>query len=94
MKKKPVNISASVLDRLKNIARKQNFDFNFLLLRYIQERFLSRLAHSRHVNRFVKSWLIPKRQLTFNTRMKDFYDISFLAYEFDFEGKALPSASY
>lgn len=53
MKKKPVNISASVLDRIRNIAKKQNFDFNFLLLRYIQERFLSRLAHSGHVNRFV-----------------------------------------
>mgnify|MGYP001161815185 CR=1 FL=1 len=53
MKKKPVNISASVLDRLRNIAKKQNLDFNFLLLRYIQERFLSRLAHSGHVNRFV-----------------------------------------
>lgn len=51
--KKPVNVSASVLDRLRNIAKKQNFDFNFLLLRYIQERFLSRLAHSGHVNRFI-----------------------------------------
>ncbi len=53
MKRKPVNISASVLARLKNIARKENFDFNFLLLRYIQERFLSRLAVSRYVNMFV-----------------------------------------
>jgi len=51
--KKPVNVSASVLDRLRNIAKKKNFDFNFLLLRYIQERFLFRLAHSGYVNRFV-----------------------------------------
>jgi hypothetical protein len=53
MKKKPVNISASVLAKLKNIADKDNFDFNFLLLRYIQERFLSRLAVSGHVNKFI-----------------------------------------
>lgn len=53
MKKKPVNKSASVLERLRNIARGQDLDFNFLLLRYIQERLLSRLARSGHVNRFV-----------------------------------------
>ena len=53
MKKKPTNISASVLARLKNIADKENLDFNFLLLRYIQERFLSRLAVSGYVNKFV-----------------------------------------
>lgn len=53
MKKKPVNISASVLSKLKNIADKDSIDFNFLLLRYIQERFLSRLAVSGHVNKFI-----------------------------------------
>jgi hypothetical protein len=53
MKKKPVNISASVLAKLKNIADKDNVDFNFILLRYIQERFLSRLAVSGYVNKFV-----------------------------------------
>ncbi|MFN0156496.1 MAG: nucleotidyl transferase AbiEii/AbiGii toxin family protein [Bacteroidota bacterium] len=53
MKKKPTNISASVLAKLKDIADKDNFDFNFLLVRYIQERFLSRLAVSGHVNKFV-----------------------------------------
>ena len=29
---------------------------------------------------------------TFNTRMKDFYDISFLANEFNFEGAAIQEA--
>ena len=53
VKKKPVNKSASVLDRLRNIAREQDIDFNFLLLRYVQERLLSRLAQSGHVNRFI-----------------------------------------
>lgn len=53
MKQKPTNISASVLARLKNIADKEHLDFNFLLTRYIQERFLSRLAISEHVTKFV-----------------------------------------
>ena len=53
MKKEPTNISVSVLARLKNIADKEHLDFNFLLLRYIQERFLSRLAASGHVNKFI-----------------------------------------
>lgn len=53
MKKKPTNIPASVLARLKNVADKEHVDFNFLLLRYIQERFLSRLAVSGYVNKFV-----------------------------------------
>ena len=53
MNRKPTNIPASVLAKLKNIADKDNFDFNFLLLRYIQERFLSRLAVSGYVNKFV-----------------------------------------
>jgi hypothetical protein len=53
VKKKPANISASVLARLKNIADKKHLDFNFLLVRYMQERFLSRLAASGHVNKFV-----------------------------------------
>jgi len=53
MKKKPTNVPASVLARLKEIADKERLDFNFLLLRYMQERFLSRLAVSGYVNKFV-----------------------------------------
>ena len=53
MKKKPGNTVASVLARLKNIADKEHFDFNFLLPRYIQERFLARLAISGYVNKFI-----------------------------------------
>ena len=53
MRKKPTNISASVLTRLKNIADKEQFDFNFLTLRYIQERFLARLEASAYANKFV-----------------------------------------
>jgi hypothetical protein len=53
MKKPTTNVSASVLARLKNISEKENLDFNFLLLRYIQERFLARLAASKYVKKFV-----------------------------------------
>jgi len=53
MKEKRVNISASVLARLKNIADKERVDFNFLTVRYIQERFLSRLAVSGYVHQFI-----------------------------------------
>ena len=53
MKKPPTNVSASVIARLKNIADKEHLDFNFLFLRYIQERFLSRLAASRYTDKLV-----------------------------------------
>ncbi len=53
MKKNVTNVSASVLARLKNISEKENIEFNFLLLRYIQERFLFRLAASEYDNKFV-----------------------------------------
>lgn len=53
MKKNVINVPASVLAHLKNISEKENIDFNFLLLRYIQERFLFRLAASEYVNKFV-----------------------------------------
>jgi predicted nucleotidyltransferase component of viral defense system len=53
MKKPLSNISASVLARLKNISEKENLDFNFLLLRYIQERFLARLAISKYSKNLV-----------------------------------------
>lgn len=53
MKKNVTNVAASVLARLKNISEKENIDFNFLLLRYIQERFLFRLAVSEYANKLV-----------------------------------------
>jgi predicted nucleotidyltransferase component of viral defense system len=53
MKKSPTNTPASVLARLKNLSERDHLDFNFLLLRYIQERFLARLAESSYVNKFV-----------------------------------------
>src|SRR3990170_4522744 len=53
MKKTTTNVSASILARLKNISEKDHVDYNFLLLRYMQERFLVRLAVSNYVKKFV-----------------------------------------
>ena len=53
MKKSVTNTAASVLARLKNLSERDHLDFNFLLLRYIQERFLVRLADSKHADKFV-----------------------------------------
>ena len=38
------NIEASVLQRLLNISRERNEDFNLILIRYASERLLYRLA--------------------------------------------------
>ncbi len=46
MKGEIKNKPASIRARLLNIARVEGIDFDALLLRYFQERFLSRLAIS------------------------------------------------
>ena len=53
MEKKIRNKEVSVKAKLLNIARLQKVDFDSLLLRYMQERFLSRLAASSHADKFV-----------------------------------------
>lgn len=47
------NKAASVRAKLMNIARAEKIDFDFLLLRYFQERFLYRLAISEFSDRFI-----------------------------------------
>ena len=47
------NLAASVKARLLNIARNEERDFNRVLLLYMQERFLARLAASEYRDRFV-----------------------------------------
>lgn len=47
------NISASVRDRLLNLARKDKRPFNELLQYYSMERFLYRLSLSRHSDKFI-----------------------------------------
>lgn len=53
---------ASVRDRLRTLARQQNEDFNFTLMRYANERFLYRLSQSEHRRDFVLkgAMLLPR----------------------------------
>jgi predicted nucleotidyltransferase component of viral defense system len=47
------NLSASVRDRLLNLSRERREDFQFILTRYANERFLYRLYRSKHSEKFV-----------------------------------------
>ncbi len=51
--KKPVNIAASVKQRLLNVSRNLGEDFNFVLTKYCLERFLYRLTASNYRDRFI-----------------------------------------
>lgn len=53
MKDKPANLTASVLARLRNVARAKNTDYQFILRRYAIERLLYRLSISEHRDKFV-----------------------------------------
>jgi hypothetical protein len=48
----PVNVAASVFERLKQRARRTGEDFNLLLDRYVAERLLYRLSQSSHAGAF------------------------------------------
>jgi len=53
MKDKPANIPASVLARLRNVAREKGTDYQLILRRYTIERLLHRLSVSHYRERFV-----------------------------------------
>lgn len=53
MEREVKNKAASVRAKLMNIARAEKIDFDFLLLRYFQERFLYRLAISEFSDCFI-----------------------------------------
>jgi len=54
MKKKIIsNLAASLKAKLLNISKRDNKDFNKILLRYFQERFLYRLSVSEYKNNFI-----------------------------------------
>ena len=50
------NLAASVRQRLLNLARERNEDFNYLLTRYANERLLFRLAESDHRDQFMRGY--------------------------------------
>jgi len=47
------NINQSVKDRLKNLARSSESDYNFMCIQYMHERFLARLERSEFKERFI-----------------------------------------
>ena len=49
----PVNTPASISARLHNLARSSNWNYNHLLLRYANERFLYRLSISPYSDKFI-----------------------------------------
>jgi hypothetical protein len=52
-KEKPRNLAASVRQRLMNLARARNEDFQLVVTRYALERLLYRLSESVHRDVFV-----------------------------------------
>jgi hypothetical protein len=52
-KEKPANLSASVRQRLLNLARERNDEFQFVLIRYGVERLLYRVGVSPYARQFV-----------------------------------------
>lgn len=47
------NSSESIRSRLKNLSKKENIDFQIILIRFFHERFLYRLSKSNHKNHFL-----------------------------------------
>ena len=47
------NVAASIRQRLLNLAKARGEDFTYVLLRYALERYLVRLARSRHAQQFI-----------------------------------------
>ncbi len=45
--------SRSLKDKLKNISKEKNVDFNTLLRLYMYDRFLERLSKSKYKNNFI-----------------------------------------
>ena len=73
---KPINIAASVRQRLLNKARKDQRPFAELLQYFAMERFLYRLSHSPHAEKFVlkgalmlRAWEFPLPRATMDIDM-------------------------
>lgn len=52
-KERPVDLAASIRQRLLNLSRKRKQDFQLILTRYASERFLYRVSQSSHAESFV-----------------------------------------
>lgn len=51
--KKTKNIGASVKNKLLDISKELNTDFNYIVMHFAQERFLYRLSKSKYVDNFI-----------------------------------------
>lgn len=47
------NISQSLKDKLRNISREKNVDFNFVMRVYMYDRFVHRLSKSKYKDNFI-----------------------------------------
>ncbi|WP_414552540.1 nucleotidyl transferase AbiEii/AbiGii toxin family protein [Anabaena sp. CCY 0017] len=53
MSKKPINIAASIRDKLLNLSRKRGEQYNYLLTLYVGERLLYRLSQSPNQQQYI-----------------------------------------
>jgi len=74
------NISASVREKLLNVAKAQKLNYDQILKNYVIERYLYRLGVSQYKNAFLLkgSWLLYHWTKSFNRPTKD---VDFLSYE-------------
>ena len=81
-RKQPVNISASVRDRLYGVAHRNNREFNSLVRQFFQERFLYRLSKSEFAEHFILkgAWLFIAYEISRNRPTKD---IDFLGVQIE-----------
>ncbi len=47
------NLDVSIKNRLLDVSKKSNTDYNYIIIQYAQERFLYRLSKSEYVNNFI-----------------------------------------
>lgn len=47
------NLCLSIRKKLLNISKKSNTDFNYIVIQYVQERFLFRLSKSKYLDNFI-----------------------------------------
>lgn len=73
------NRAASIRARLLNLAKKENLDFQLIIIRFLHERLLYRLSKSGFSDHFILkggAFIYAMIELSqANSRMKDFYDL-------------------
>ena len=91
MSKENINIAASVKERLKNIAKQSDKEFQNLLTQYVNERFLFRLSKSIYANNFILKGALLFVAHSINT-LRPTRDIDFLGNSISNDSKDIESA--